>query len=74
MAQMHFYVPDGLEKAIRKKAEKSHLSVSKFLAEVVKREVSDEWPEGYAESVFGKWQGEPLKREPEGEYEKRLGF
>ncbi len=29
------------------------------------------WPEGYFDQVFGQWEGEPLRREPQGEYETR---
>ena len=28
-----------------------------------------QWPQGYFEQVFGQWQGEPLERSPQGEYE-----
>lgn len=74
MSQLHFYVPDQLEARIRARAEQSHMSVSKYLAELVKREVADDWPEGYAEAVLGKWQGEALKRLPEGDFEPRQSF
>jgi hypothetical protein len=39
----------------------------------VKKEVGNQWPEGYFD-VFGSWEGEPLKRSDQGEYEKRLEF
>jgi hypothetical protein len=29
------------------------------------------WPPGFFEQTAGAWQGEPLTREPEGEYEER---
>ena len=74
MSQLHFYVPDQLEARIRARAEQAHMSVSKYLAELVKREVADDWPRGYAESVLGKWQGEPLVRESEGGFEQRSTF
>jgi hypothetical protein len=31
-----------------------------------------EWPEGLFERTAGAWQGEPLARAPQGEYEQRL--
>ena len=31
----------------------------------------DSWSPGFFESVVGSWQGEPLVREPEGDYETR---
>ncbi len=30
------------------------------------------WPPGFFEATAGAWQGEPLKREPQGEYEQRV--
>lgn len=72
MAQLHFYVPDQIEERIRLRAQQAHMSISKYLADLVMREVAEEWPSGYADSVLGGWQGEPLKREPEGDYEARL--
>lgn len=74
MSQLHFYVPDQVEARIRARAEQAHMSVSKYLAELVKREVADGWPEGYADAVLGKWQGEPLRRESEGDFEQRRTF
>jgi hypothetical protein len=71
MSQLHFYVSEQIEARIRARAEQAHMPLSRYLAELVKREVADEWPDGYAETVIGKWQGEPLKREPEGDYEQR---
>lgn len=47
--------------------------LSRYLAEVVRYQIRtpDEWPEGYFEQVFGRWEGEPLERTPQGDYEKR---
>ncbi len=69
MPQLHCYVPDDLAKRLQAKAQQSHLSVSKYLALLIKKEVDNQWPEGYFE-LFGSWQGDPLKRPPQGEYEK----
>ncbi len=33
--------------------------------------LSPKWSEGFCEQVLGGWQGEPLKRLSQGEYEKR---
>jgi hypothetical protein len=32
---------------------------------------SSSWQEGFLEAVAGGWQGEPLMREPQGDYETR---
>ncbi|CAN5500187.1 hypothetical protein BH24DEI1_BH24DEI1_17510 [soil metagenome] len=62
MPQLHFYVPDEVAERLRQRAKDKNTSLSKYLADVVQREVAPGWPEGYFESVIGKWQGEPLER------------
>jgi len=71
MAQIHCYVPDEVAAQLGKKAENSHLSVSKYLAKLVKKDIASNWPDGYFEQVFGQWKGEPLQRHEQGDYEKR---
>ncbi len=73
MPQLHCYVPDDLAKKFQGKARQMHLSVSKYLALLIKKEVEHQWPEGYFE-LFGAWQGEPLKRPAQGDYEQRSDF
>ena len=60
MSQLHFYVPDEVEMQIRAKAKQANLPLSRFLAELVKREtgVQKQWPEGYLD-LFDAWLGEP---------------
>jgi len=73
MSQLHFYVPDDIEKELRARAARARMPLSRYLAEVVKDEIRapEEWPEGYFEQVFGGWEDEPLERAPQGDYEKR---
>ena len=73
MAQLHFYIPDQLAEKVKVKAAHSHLSVSKYLAQLVKKEVANEWPENYFE-VFGSWEGEALERPDQGKIETRESF
>jgi hypothetical protein len=73
MPQLHCYVKEELAEKLRVKAEHAHLSVSKYLALLVEKEVETQWPEGYFE-LFGTWQGEPLERPVQGEYETRESF
>ena len=70
MAQLHCYVPDDVAEQFRKKAKHAHLSASKYLAKLIKREIHTQWPENYFE-LFGSWEGERLDRPQQGEYEKR---
>lgn len=75
MSQLHFYVSDEIEARLREQAKRAGLPLSRFLAELVKREAreSSQWPEDYFEQVFGRWEGEPLRRPPQGDYERRAG-
>ena len=60
MSQLNFYVPDDVETLIRVKAKQANLPLSKYLAEIVKRETgaANQWPAGYF-ALFDAWQGEP---------------
>jgi len=74
MPQMHFYVPRDLSNRIQQEARSAKMSVSRYLAELVKREMAPKWPEGYFEQVVGGWRGEPLQRPAQGEYEQRANL
>ena len=71
MPQLHCYVPDIVAEKLQNKAEQSHLSVSKYLAELVKKDLGTDWPDDFFD-LFGAWEGEPLVREDQGELEERL--
>jgi len=71
MAQIHCYVPDDIAAQLSRKAAENHLSVSRYLAGLVKKDISSGWPDGYFEQVFGQWEGEPLQRPEQGDYESR---
>lgn len=76
MSQLHFYVPESVEKELREQAKRANMPLSRYLAELVRQRTqrSAEWPEGYFDQVFGRWEGEALRRAPQGEYEERSGF
>lgn len=73
MAQLHCYVPEEIARQAQLKASQSGLSLSRYVAELVKRDAcaSAGWPEGYFD-IFGKWEGAPLERPPQLPLEKRL--
>ncbi len=73
MTQLHCYVPDDVARKLQEKAQQAHLSVSKYLAFLVKKEVENQWPDDYFQ-LFGTWQGAPLERATQGDYEQREGF
>lgn len=68
--QLHLYLPDEVAKAVQKRAEARGISVSRYLAELVRREVGAGWPNGYFEDVVGKWEGK-LERPEQGSLEPR---
>jgi len=74
MAQIHCYIPDDLASRLSKVAAEKHLSVSRYLAMLVKKDISSGWPDGYFDQVFGGWEGEPLQRPAQGDYEQRDGL
>lgn len=74
MPQLHLYVPQELADRIQQEANAAHKSVSSYLAEIVKREMTPAWPDGYFDEVVGGWQGEVLERPPQGEYEDRVSL
>jgi len=70
MAQLHCYVPDEIAAKFHQKAKHAHLSVSKYLASIIKKEIASKWPDNYFE-LFGSWEGKPLERAGQGDYEQR---
>jgi len=71
MAQLHLYLPDELAEEIRRRAKASEQSVSAYLAELVKGQIADRWPDEFFDKVVGGWVGNPLERPEELEVETR---
>ena len=75
MPQLHFYVPEPVAKKIKERALAYGVSTSKYLAELVQQDLEiSGWREGFFDEVVGGWQGEPLQRKEQGEYETRDTF
>lgn len=47
MAQLSLYIDDETMNSMRKKAAISSLSLSKYVASLVRSDVGNGWPEGY---------------------------
>jgi hypothetical protein len=62
MPQLHLYVPDAVAEAAKSRAKAAGKSLSSYLADLVAKDLADEWPEGFFEEVVGGWKGEPLQR------------
>lgn len=71
MPQFHLYVPDDVADRIRARARARRMSVSRFLAALVRREMGEDWPGDFFDNVYGAWAGEPLERPEQGELEVR---
>ena len=71
MPQMHLYLPQALADEVRRRAEIQGVSVSAFLAEVVRAEINESWPPGYLEEVIGCMQSSPIERGDQGQFEIR---
>jgi hypothetical protein len=74
MAQLHFYLPDDLAEQIKARARSRGLTVSAYLADVVRSQMVDQWPEGFFSKVVGGWAGEPLTRPEQPPLEEREGI
>lgn len=71
MPQLHLYLPWSAAERVRAKANSRGVSVSRYLAELVLREVGDDWPPDFWDEVVGGWDGEPISRPPQGSLETR---
>ena len=74
MPQLHCYVPEQIARKVQQRAAAAGLSTSRYLAELLQREVDSGWPEGYFEQVVGCWQGAELVRPPQPPLEIRAAF
>ncbi len=72
MPQLYFYVPDNVARRIKTRAAQSHLSVSRYLAELVKGIVDQDWPKGYFERIATADPDAILRHEPAGQVDERL--
>ena len=75
MPQLHCYVPESIAKQMQQQAAQLGLSVSAYLAELVKRDVSGGWPEGFEAALFGpQVEKSHLAVEPVGPAEDRMAL
>lgn len=63
MPQLHFSVDEQTAAHLAREAEARGMSLSKYLASLVSRQLPARWPDGYLERVVGSFADEPL-REP----------
>ncbi len=73
MARLHLQVSKAIEEAVKRRARARGMSVSSYLAELVQRQIADNWPEDFFTDVVGGWAGEPLTRPADLMLEEREG-
>lgn len=75
MPQLHCYVPESIAQQLQRQAAQLGLSVSAYLAELVKRDVNGGWPQGFETALFGpQVEHSPLARESAGLAEERIAL
>jgi len=74
MAQLHCYLPDDEAETLRWRAERAGMSVSRYLAELARRDMASDWPPGYFEQLFPGDDIAPIERGDQGEFEQRSGM
>lgn len=53
MAQLRCYLSDVDAESFRRRAARAGMSVSRYLAELARKDLVSEWPEGYFRQLFG---------------------
>jgi hypothetical protein len=71
MPQLHTYVPKRLAERVAARAKARGVPVSRYLADLIRRDVELGWPDDFFERVAGGWKGAPLRRAPQGRLEDR---
>lgn len=71
MPQLHLYVADQVASLVRQRARARKMTVSGYLADLVRREVASGWPEGFFDKIVGAWAGKPFRRPVQGRFERR---
>jgi hypothetical protein len=69
--QLHTYVPVRLAAQVAARAKARGVPVSRYLADLIRRDVDRGWPVAFFDTVVGGWQGRPLRRATQGRLEKR---
>jgi hypothetical protein len=71
MTHVQLDIPASMVRKLRKKAAARGLSLSRYVTELVQREVAEAWPDRFFDEVVGGWKGKPLERPPQGALETR---
>lgn len=65
MPQLHFSVDEETAARLAREAADRGMSLSRYVATLVMRQLPDWWPEGYVDRVVGAFADEPLEEPPD---------
>ena len=65
MGQVTIYLEDEIEAKMRSAAKSAHVSKSKWVTNLIKEKVADEWPESFTQ-LAGAWDDFPMAEEIRG--------
>ena len=71
MTRLTLELPEEVAAEVKRRAEGHGVSLSRFVTDLVQREVRRGWPERFFEEVVGGWKGESLERPAQGLLEER---
>jgi len=71
MTHVQLDIPASEVRKLRKKAAARGLSLSRYVTEIVRRDVTAAWPERFFDEVVGGWKGKALERPAQGALETR---
>ncbi len=74
MPQLHCYVPDDVAASLKRRADSAGVSVSRYLAQLAKNDLANDWPADYFKDVFGQPDIAPIDRQPQGDFEQRAAL
>ncbi len=66
MTQLQCDIPEETATRLQRKAKQMNLSVSRYLAQLIEKDLKAGWPEGYFD-LFGSCKDAPLERPDQGE-------
>ena len=62
VSQITFYLDEATEAQVRKAAEEAGVSLSRWVAEVLREKLADEWPQSVVD-LAGAWKDFPTREE-----------
>jgi len=71
MGKVHCNLSEEEAEALRHRAKRAGLSVSQYLAKLIRSDLDADWPDGYFEQLFGNGGIASIERTPRCGFEKR---